>query len=54
MYVGLKILKCILNKNWSFKHETTNCNYRIAQNFGGRKLYQSWNCKKIGGENFGG
>jgi len=28
--------------------------YRIAQNFGGRKLWRIWNCKKIGGENFGG
>jgi len=30
------------------------CDYRTAQNFGRRKLWQSWNCKKIGGENFGG
>ena len=29
-------------------------NYRIAQNFGGRKLWRNRNCKKIGGENFGG
>ena len=28
--------------------------YRIAQNFGGIKLWWSWNCKNIGGENFGG
>ena len=28
--------------------------YHIAQNFGSRKLWQIWNCKKIGGENFGG
>ena len=28
--------------------------YHIAQNFGGRKLWWSWNYKKIGGENFGG
>ena len=27
--------------------------YHTAQNFGGRKLWWIWNCKKIGGENFG-
>ena len=28
--------------------------YHTAQNFGSTKLWQIWNCKKIGGENFGG
>ena len=36
-----------------YNHMQRKCLYRIAQNFGGRKLWRNWNCKKIGGENFG-